>query len=87
MILNLFNIYLRNLVINLSLRTWVLSTIFLGIFVKYFDEGIFLNQLKYVKDLLCKVEMSNYALMSTPTNVKKKFKPRDLWMLQSTVVL
>ena len=39
---------------------------FLGIQVKQSPEGIFINQSKYVKDILKKVNMTNSSPMKTP---------------------
>ena len=39
---------------------------FLGLQVKQTSKGIFINQSKYVKDLLKKFDLENWSLMKTP---------------------
>ena len=45
---------------------------FLGLEVKQADDGIFVAQNKYAKDLLCRFHMKNCKTAATPMNTGEK---------------
>ena len=54
-----------------------LMSYYLGMEVKQSDDGIFICQQKYVKEILKKFHMKSYKSTSTPMNLKEKFNKND----------
>jgi hypothetical protein len=52
-------------------------TFFLGIQVKQMNEGIFVHQVKYTKDLIKKFNMTELKLMSTPMSMTMSLGPDE----------
>lgn len=50
---------------------------FLGLQVKQVENGIFISQMKYAKDLLFKFGMHNCKVAVTPMNANEKFQLED----------
>jgi len=54
-----------------------LMSYFLGMEVKQSDDGIFICQKKYVREILKKFHMDKCKSTSTPMNLKEKFIKDD----------
>ena len=54
-----------------------LMSYFLGMEVKQSDDGIFICQHKYAKEILKKFHMESRNNISTPMNLKEKFSKND----------
>ena len=54
-----------------------LLTYFLGLQVKQVENGIFITQMKYAKDVLFKFGMHNCKVAATPMNANEKFLLED----------
>jgi hypothetical protein len=52
-------------------------TFFLGIQVKQTKEGIFIHQVKYMKDLMKKFNMAELKTVSTPMSMATKLDPDE----------
>ena len=50
---------------------------FLGLHIRQMDEGIFINQVKYVKDLLKKYGLKGCKKISTPMATSTKLDPDE----------
>ena len=83
------NIYVINNIINTLRSQFALKDLgrlycFLRIEVKYFNNGLFLSQVKYINDLLAKTHMLDCSSTTTPMAVKAPLKSNDHQPIDAT---